>query len=89
MADTQKPLSERDFGQTLKSSYNQVDASLTVAGFLTGRVGHKVSLAISTTTITNDTETFSYSDNGTALYAIKIIYTSGTRDLMLSAERIS
>ena len=89
MTITQKPLSHLDYEQTLQSSYNDVNATLSVDGFLTGKVGRKVELAISTTTIANDTETYSFSENGTALYALRIIYTDGTRAQMISAERIS
>lgn len=89
MAITQKPLSHLDYEQTLQSSYNDENATLSVDGFLTGKVGRKVELAISTTTLLNDTETYSFSENGTALYSIRIIYTDGSRALMISAERIS
>jgi hypothetical protein len=89
MSITQKPLSHLDYEQTMQSSYNDVNATLSVDGFLTGKVGRKVELAISTTTIVDDTETYSFSENGTALYALKIIYTDGSRALMISAERIS
>jgi hypothetical protein len=89
MSITQKPLSHLDYEQTMQSSYNDVNATLSVDGFLTGKVGRKVELAISTTTIVDDTETYSFSENGTALYALRIIYTDGTRAQMISAERIS
>jgi hypothetical protein len=87
MSITQKPLSHLDYEQTLQSSYNDVNATLGVDGFLTGRVGRKIELAISTTTIANDTETYSFSENGTALYTLQIIYTDGTRAQMVSVER--
>jgi hypothetical protein len=89
MSITQKPLSHLDYEQTMQSSYNDVNATLSVDGFLTGKIGRKVELAISTTTIVDDTETYSFSENGNALYALKIIYTDGSRALMISAERIS
>lgn len=89
MPITQKPLSHLDYEQTLQSSYNDVNATLSVDGFLTGKVGRKVELAISTTTIVDDTETYSFSENGTALYTLRIIYTDGTRAQLISAERIA
>lgn len=89
MSITQKPLSHLDYEQTLQSSYNDVNATLSVDGFLTGKVGRKVELAISTTTIVDDTETYSFSENGTALYTLRIIYTDGTRAQLISAERIA
>lgn len=89
MANTSKTMSKLDEGQVVKSAFNEVDKSITTNGFLVGKVGHKVELAISTTNVANDTETYTFSDNGTTLYSLEIIYTTGTRDVMLSAERIS
>ena len=89
MSHTVKNLSERDARQTLQLSFNDVDASLTTNGFLVGKVGRKVTLAISTTTVANDTQTFTFLEDGVTLYSLKIIYTDNTYATMLSAERIS
>lgn len=89
MANTTKSLSDRDYEQAVQSVYNSVDATLSVNGFLVGKVGHKITQTITTTTIANDTEIFGFYDGATALYEVKVIYTDGTRSLMLSAERIS
>lgn len=89
MANTSKQMSKLDSEQTLKGAFNEVDKSFTTNGFLVGKVGHKVELAISTTSIVNDTETYTFIDSGTQLYQIQVIYTSGSRETMLSAERIS
>lgn len=89
MAKTQKALSERDGNQVLQASVNDVDGSLTTAGFLTGKVGRKVVQTISTTTVPNDTVTFDFQELGISLYELKIIYTDATQAVMLSAERIS
>jgi hypothetical protein len=89
MSNTTKRFSERDANQTLQSSYNDVDASLTTNGFLVGKVGRKIEPVISTTTVANDTITYYFSENGQQLYAYEIIYTDGTRSTMISAERIS
>lgn len=89
MSDTTKPLSERDYAQALQSSYNQMNATLSVDGFIVGKIGHKVTLALSTTSFSDDTETYTFLDGATLLYQIKIIYTDGSRGLLLSAERIA
>lgn len=86
---TLKPLSERDGSQTLKGSFNDVNDTLSVDGFLTGLVGRRVDLAISTTTLPNDTETYAFSENGISLYTIQIVYTDGTRSTLLYAVRIA
>lgn len=87
MARTTKPHSNLDGMQTLQGAYNDVDNTLSVNGFLVGKVGHKVELAISTTTVSDDTETYTFSDSGTTLYTLKIVYTDGGRETMISAER--
>lgn len=87
MSITQKPLSHLDYEQTLQSSYNDVNATLGVDGFLTGKVGRKIELTISTTTIANDTEIYNFSENGTALYTLTLIYTDGSRAQLSSVER--
>lgn len=89
MANTTKGLAKIDAEQALKGAINLEDFSLTTSGFLTGKVGRKVDCTISTTTIPNDTETYAFSENGSPLYSLKIIYTTGDRDVLLSAERIS
>lgn len=89
MPNTLKPLSNHDEGQALRNAYNSVDATFSTNGFLVGRIGHKVEMTISTTTVANDTETYAFSDNGIALYSIEVIYTNGTRETIISAERIT
>lgn len=81
--------SDLDMNQVIRSAFNEVDCSLTSAGFLTGLVGRKVAQVISTTSVTNDTATFTFSENGTTLYVFKLIFTDGTQATLLSAERIS
>ena len=88
MSITQKPLSHLDYEQTLQSSYNDVNATLGVDGFLTGKVGRKIELLISTTTIANDTETYTFSESGTQLYKLRLIYTDGSRGQLISVENI-
>lgn len=83
------PSTRRDGMQAIQISHNDVDSSLQVSGFLTSKIGAKITLAISTTTIANDTETYAFLDGETELYQLKIIYTDSTRAQMISAERIS
>jgi hypothetical protein len=84
---TLKPPSDLDATQTEQRSYNDVNSTFGVDGFLTGLVGRKVTLAISTTNVANDTETYTFSENGVQLYVYTVIYTDGTRTTLLSAER--
>ncbi len=89
MSVIDKPVSNLDANQTLQTAYNDVDATISTNGFLVGKIGNKVTMTISTTTIANDTETYAFFDGVTALYSIKVIYTDGTRQTLVSAERIS
>lgn len=87
MSSTSKPVSGLDEAQAIRGAYNEVDDSLSVNGFLVAEIGRKVVMSVSTTTIANDTETYVFSENSVSLYTIKIIYTDGSRDTMISAER--
>jgi hypothetical protein len=90
MADTTKQFSYRDADQTLQASFNDVDSTLTVNGFLVSKVGRKVTVTISTTNVTNDTQNFAFSEQlptPIALYTLKIVYTDSTYTQMISAER--
>lgn len=90
MSNTSKRLSERDADQTLQSVYNITDASLTTSGFLSAKVGNKITQVVSTTSVSGDTSTFSFYDQQTTLlYSLKLIFTDGTQSTMLSAERIA
>lgn len=91
MSKTEKLLSDRDYQQTLRLSFNDVDASLTTNGFLIGKVGRKVEVAITTTTVLDDTAIYTFKElqDGVyvTLYQYTIIYTNGGRTQMISAER--
>lgn len=90
MSNTSKRLSERDADQTLQSVYNITDASLTTSGFLSAKIGNKITQVVSTTSISGDTSTFSFFDQQTTLlYSLKLIFTDGTQATLLSAERIA
>jgi hypothetical protein len=89
MANSIKSATKIDSNQAIKAAFNDVDASLATSGFLTAKVGRRVELAISTTTIANDTETYTFIEDAATLYQIQVVYTNGTRETLLSAERIS
>lgn len=89
MSNTTKGFTDRDANQVQQLVFNDVDASLTTGGFLTGKVGRKIVQTISTTSSPNDTLTFTFSENGIQLYQFKVIYTDSSYSTMISAERIS
>lgn len=87
MSDSLKIMSDRDASQVQKFVYNESDKSLTTNGFLVGMVGRKITQAISTTTVANDTATFTFIENGVTLYQYTVIFTDASQTVMLSAER--
>lgn len=89
MAKTSKTLSELDSSQVHQSEHNDTIGTKMVSGFVDGKIGRKVTMAISTTSIANDTETYTFSESGTDLLTIKVIYTDGDRDVFISAERMT
>lgn len=86
---TTKLMSQKDADQAIRTSFIDDNGTLSVDGFLSGKVGRRVDVAISTTTVANDTATFSFSENGTAILALKLVYTDGTQAQLLYAVRIS
>jgi hypothetical protein len=84
---TLKPPSDLDSTQNIQRSYNDVNSTLSVDGFLTGLVGRRVDLSITTTTVAGDTENYAFSENGVGLYTLQIVYTDGTRSQLLFARR--
>jgi len=62
-------------------------SSLTINGFVTGKVGRKIELAITTTNVANDTEVYTYKEDGSTVMVLTVVYTNGSRDVLLSVER--
>ena len=83
MSITTKPPTKLDYEQALQGSYNDVNSTLSVDGFLTGKVGHKVVR----TTPSGSVEVYSFYDNSTLLYEITITYTSSTKEEISVVER--
>ena len=83
MSKTDKIMSDRDFQQTLKLSFNDVDASVTTNGFLIAKVGRKVEIDVSGGSIA----IYTFKENGVVLYQYTLTYTDITRSQLVSAER--
>lgn len=89
MAVTTKPASPLSGDNILRNSYSEETKTLNVSGFISAKVGHRITLQIQTTNVANDTELYSYYDGSTLLMQIKVIYTTGARDLLQSVERVA
>ncbi len=93
---TSKFIGKIDGDQALRKAYNVEDSTLSVNGFIVGKIGHKVTVTITTTNVANDTERFTFTDQSpippavgpVTLYIIDVVYTDGTRTTFLSAERV-
>lgn len=84
MSVTSKRTPSVNSGNVLAGAYNPEDKSITTAGFLVGKVGHKVQK----TDVDGVTEDYSYYDGANLLYTIRIVYTDITKEVFLSAERV-
>lgn len=83
-----KLMTERDANQVQRIAYNSVNNTTGVDGFIVGAVNRRITRAVSTTTIANDTETYNfYQNTSELLYTIRIVYTDGTRTDMLETQR--
>lgn len=89
MSITRKALSQLDPGQTQQAAFNDADSSIATNGFLAAKINREITLAISTTSVAGDTETWNFLEDSVSLYSIRIIYTDGTRATVSSAKRIS
>jgi hypothetical protein len=86
-----KPGTRKDYGQVLQSAFNEQDSSLTIATFLTGKIGFKI---VRTDTDAEDLDgslagdDFSYYDGDTLLYTLRILYSDLEKTIFTSAERV-
>ena len=81
---TDKSLSDRDASQILQMAGNETDATLSVSGFISAKVGNKVTRTVISSTI--DDYSF-YVNSSTLLYTIRITYNNSGHDEMDSTER--
>lgn len=89
MAITKKKLSSKNGDSALRSAYNTEDASITTNGFLAGKIGRKVEFSYMTTSVSNDTVVITMKEDENTIMVYKMIYTDGTRNDLISCERIS
>lgn len=85
MADTTKTLATYDQDQILKKVYNKEEGTLAVGSFVAGKLGHKIERNIVSATV----DDWSYYDNGTLLYTVRVTYSNSAHDEVNSVERIA
>ena len=89
MALTTKPPTKLDYEQAIQGSFNDMNSTLSVDGFIVGKVGHR----IVKTNPSSVAEDYSFYDkvNGSdvLLYTIRVTYTDSTKQDLSSVERIA
>lgn len=89
MSNTSKAWTDLDAIQTQRAAFNEVDYSVTVAGFVVGAVGRTITNVITTTSSTGDTVTSTYTEGSNTLYVIRTIWVDNTYKMILSQTRLS
>ena len=82
--NTTKPMSSRDEAQVLRLAFNENERSLSVGSFITGKVGHRITLTL----VDPTTEDYTYYDNATLIQRLRIIYVDSTKEVLASVERV-
>jgi len=85
---TQKPFSDFDADQIIRKIYNEAGMICT-EGWVTGKIGRKITYAIVQTNVANDTIQNSYIEDGVTLIVLNTVYTDGTRSTISHVERVS
>lgn len=89
MSQSGKRQTKNSSEAVLRSSFVDETKTIGVNGFILAKVGHKITLQLQTTNVTDDTELYSYYDGTNLLLQIKIIYTTSSREVISSVERIA
>lgn len=79
------PLSEFDAMQVLRASWDDTSQNLLVnsGGFLAALLGRKIVVTYPDSV----TEVYTFNQGSTTLYALTVIYTTSTKDVLSSVER--
>jgi hypothetical protein len=85
MANLVKERTKLDHQQVQEFSFNDVDKSVTVAGFISSKVGNK----IERTPVSSSIDDYSYFDGTNLLYTLRVTYSSSSKDQVNSVERIA
>lgn len=83
MSETTKRLAEYDEQQIIQKVFNKEEGTLAVGSFVAGKVGHKIERTVIGPTI----DDYSYFDNSTLLYTLRVTYNNSDHDDVDSVER--
>lgn len=85
MSLTTKPPTKLDYEQAIQGSFNDMNSTLSVDGFIVGKIGHKI-VRSEPSAVAEDYEFY---DDVTLLYTIRITYTDALKQTLLSVQRIA
>jgi hypothetical protein len=54
---------------------------------VSAKVGRRIELALSTTNVLNDTEIYTYLEDGQQVMILEVVYTDASRETLVSVER--
>lgn len=85
MANSEKNMAEVDAEQALRFAFDNGTKTFATSSFISGKIGHKIEqVAVNSTT-----DDYHYKDNGTLLQTVRVTYTTSTKDVLSSVERIA
>lgn len=82
--DTNKPLSDYDQTQIIQKVFNPTESTLAVGSFIAGKLGHRIERDVISATI----DEYSYFDNATLLYTIRVTYDGSDHNNVDAVERV-
>ena len=89
MAKTTKTMSTSDYQQVLKRAYNEDSGGLCTEGWITGKIGRRISYGLLTTSVADDTVVNTYIEDGVTLMVLHSVYTDATHATILYVTRVS
>jgi len=84
---TTKNFSEFDANQIIQKIFNEAGMICT-EGWVTGKVGRKITYSIVTTNVEDDTQRNEYVEDGVVLLVLDTVFTDGTRTSLSYVERV-
>ena len=71
----------------LRSAHVDETASLSINGYVSAKVGRRIELSLTTTNVLNDTEVYTYLEDGVQIMVLEVVYTDTSRETLVSVER--
>jgi len=85
MANSEKNMAEVDAEQALRFAFDNGTKTFAIGSFLGLKIGHR----LTQTAVNSSTDDYSYFDGSNLIMTIRVIYTTSTKDVLSSVERIA